>query len=109
MAISKASTDAIWLRMLLISLNCSQLIPTVIYSNNQSAIQLTQNPKFHDRSKHITIQIHFVREQVAASEVQMIYIPTYDIATDLLTKSLPRDKHYHCITLMGLDSSNDLK
>ena len=57
MAISKASTEAIWLRRLLYSLNCPQSAPTIIYSDNQSAIRLTENPRFHDRSKHIAIQV----------------------------------------------------
>lgn len=71
MAISQASTHAIWLHRLLTNLNCPQSAPTIIHSNNQSATQLTQNPRFHAHSKHIAIQIHFVKQQVAAGEVQM--------------------------------------
>jgi hypothetical protein len=104
MAISKASADAIWLRWLLHSLHCPQSTPTIIYSDNQSAIKLTENPLFHDQSKHIEIQVHFVREQVVAGEVQMLYCPTSDMAADILTKSLPKSKHYHCVHLLGLDN-----
>lgn len=102
MAISRASTDVVWLRRLLASLNCPQTAPTLIYSDNQSAIQLTENPRFYDRSKHIAIQ-------VVAGEVQMIYCPTVDMAGDILTKSLSKDKYYHCLNLLGLESRDDLK
>lgn len=61
MAISKAFTEEIWLRRLLSSLDCSS---TIIYLGNQSAIRLTKNPPFHDKSKHIAIQVHFVPKQV---------------------------------------------
>ncbi len=93
MALFYASTKAIWLHHLLTTLNCPQPTPTTIFFDNQSAIQLTMNPCFHDRSKDISIQIDFVQEQVVASEVTMKWIPTYGMATDLLTKSLSKDKH----------------
>ena len=109
MALSKASTDAIWLRRLLISLQCPQPNPTTIFSDNQSEIQLTINPRFHDKTKHIAIKVHFIREQVADGQVQLLYCSTSEMAADILTKSLPKPKHYHCLHLMGLDSEDDLK
>ena len=102
MALSRASTEVVWLRHLLITLNCLQSIPIVMYSDNQSAIQLTENPCFHDGSKQISIQIHFVQEEVVVGEVTMKWIPTYDMAAYLLTKSLSKDKYYHCLKLLGL-------
>jgi hypothetical protein len=55
MSFSKTAIEAIWLRCLLSSLSHPQTLPTTIYCDNQSAIKLTENPKFHDRSKHIDI------------------------------------------------------
>ena len=104
MAISKAFADAIWLHRLLHSLYFPQSTPTIIYSNNQSAIKLTENPCFHDQSKHIEIQVHFVHEQVPAGEVQMLYCPTSDMAADILIKNLPKSKHHHCVHLLGIDN-----
>lgn len=60
MSLSKVSTEAIWLRPLLNNINCSQLNLTVIYLDNQSAIQLSENPKFHDR-KHTDTQAYFIQ------------------------------------------------
>ena len=56
MAASQVSCEAIWLRKLLVGLFGLQLQPTVIYYDNQSCIKLSENPVFHDRSKHIKIR-----------------------------------------------------
>jgi hypothetical protein len=55
MAASQASCEALWLRKMLIGLFGVQLRPTVIFCDNQSCIKLSENPVFHDRSKHIEI------------------------------------------------------
>ena len=60
MAASQASCEALWLHKLLVNLFGQELRPTMIYCDNQSCIQLSENPVFHDRSKHIEIMYHFI-------------------------------------------------
>jgi hypothetical protein len=57
-AASAASREAVWLRKLLSDLFRTELEPTVIHCDNQSCIKLTENPVFHDRSKHIEISLY---------------------------------------------------
>ena len=57
---------------------------------------------FHDRSKHIEIRYHFIRDQVQRGAVQLQYIPTDDQVADILTKALPRGKHVFFRDKMGL-------
>ena len=57
MVANLASCEAIWLLKMLFGLFVQQLRPSVIYCDNQSCIKLTENPVFHDRSKHIGINI----------------------------------------------------
>eukprot|EP00253_Pinus_taeda_P002664 PITA_02664 len=64
MAANLASCEAIWLRKMLFGLFDQPLRPSVIYCDNQSCIKLTENPVFHDRSKHIGIKYHFIRDDV---------------------------------------------
>jgi hypothetical protein len=58
---SVASREAVWLRKLLSDLFSVELEPTVIHCDNQSCIKLSENPMFHDRSKHIEMRYHYVR------------------------------------------------
>jgi hypothetical protein len=64
MAASQASCEAIWLHKLLVGLFGHELRPTVIHCDNQSCIKLSKNPVFHDRSNHIEIIYHFIRDWV---------------------------------------------
>jgi hypothetical protein len=61
---SAASKEAVWLRKLLSDLFNAELEPTVIHCDNQRCIKLSENPMFHDRSKHIEMRYHYVRDMV---------------------------------------------
>jgi hypothetical protein len=63
-ALSNACQEGVWLRRLMSDIKLKEVEPTTIYEDNQGAIQLSRNPKFHNRTKHIDITHHFVREQV---------------------------------------------
>ena len=67
-----------------------ELRPTVIYCDNQSCIQLSENLVFHDRSKHIEIKYSFIRYYVQRGAVMLQYISTDEQVADILTKSLGR-------------------
>ena len=71
---SQASCEALWLRKLLVDLFDQELRPMLIYYDNQSCIQLFENPLFHDRSKHIEIMYHFIRDYVLRGAVTLQYI-----------------------------------
>ncbi len=56
--LSNACQEGVWLRRLLSDIKLKQVDPTTIYEDNQGAIQLSRNPKFHNRTKHIDISFH---------------------------------------------------
>ena len=74
MALSHANCEALWICKLLVNLFGQELRPTVIYCNNQSCIQCSENPVFHDQSKHIEIRYHFIRDYVRRGAVTLQYI-----------------------------------
>jgi hypothetical protein len=104
MAECQAAKEAVWLRALLneLGLESEAEGPTTILTDSQGAMALAKNPEHHQRSKHIDIRYHFVREQVAQGSIELVYIHTSDMAADQLTKPLSRDQHVHCVRLMGL-------
>eukprot|EP00253_Pinus_taeda_P020217 PITA_20217 len=92
MAASTSSCEAIWLRKLLVNLFRRNMEVTRIICDNQSCIKLSENPMFHDRSKHIDIRCHFVRDCVQRGVVQLSCTPTGEQVADILTKALGRTK-----------------
>eukprot|EP00253_Pinus_taeda_P031167 PITA_31167 len=96
MEASLATCKAIWMRKILVGLFKSHLEPTLIYCDNQICIKLSTNPLFHDRSKHIDIRYHHIRDCVQRRIMLLSYIPTEDQDVDILTKVLTRRKFkYH--------------
>ena len=87
-SLSAATQEIIWLRRLFDSLGVHSDSPTKIYEDNQGAIDISKNPKHHDRTKHIDVCHHFVRERVTSNEVAVIYCPTEDMTADIMTKGL---------------------
>jgi hypothetical protein len=70
--------------------------------DNQSAIALSKNPVFHDRSKHIELRFHFIRECVEKNRVKVQYISTSEKLADILTKPLGRDRFCELHSRIGV-------
>ena len=92
MAASTALCEAIWHRKLLMNLLKKRMQLTRILCDNRSCIKLSKNPVFHERSKHIDIRCHFIRDYVQRGAVQLKYIPTGEQVADILTKALGKIK-----------------
>jgi hypothetical protein len=75
-ATSVASREVVWLRKLLAGLFDLELEPTLIHCDNQSCVKLSENPVFHDKSKHIEIKYHYIRDMVQRGAVELRYIST---------------------------------
>jgi hypothetical protein len=90
MAASLEACEALWLRKLLLGLFGEELHATVIHCDNQSCIRLSENPVFHDRSKHIDIRYHFIRDCVQRGAMRLDYIQTDEQMVDIFTKALRR-------------------
>ena len=87
-ALSSAAQEAVWLRRLFAELGNGSKSPITIMEDNQSAIAMAKNSKFHGRAKHIDIRHHFIREKVNDGDIQLLYCPTGDMVADMLTKGL---------------------
>jgi hypothetical protein len=62
---------------------------TLVYGDNVSAVYLSTNPVQHQRTKHVEIDLHFVRERVATGDVWVLSVPTTLQFADIFTKGLP--------------------
>jgi hypothetical protein len=91
-ALSVAVREVVWLRKLLADLFGHVLDSTVIHCDNQSCVKLSDNPMFHDKSKHIEIKYHYIRDMVQRKAVFVQYLPTDEQVADVLTKPLTKMK-----------------
>ena len=101
-AACSASCEAIWLRKLLSGLFNLELDTTVILCDNQSCIKMTENPVFHDRSKHIEIRYFYIRDMMQKGAIKLQYVSTDEQVADILTKPLSRVKFEHFRDKLGV-------
>jgi hypothetical protein len=88
-ATNDASKEALWLIKLVSGLFGDKLETTMVHCDNQSCIKLTENPVFHDRSKHIDMKYHYIRDLIQRKIVKLQYIATSEHVADILAKPLP--------------------
>ena len=86
--VANAVAECVWLRQLLLELGCSIDKATIVYCDNISAVYMATNPVHHKRTKHIELDIHFVRERVAFGEFRVLHVPTDQQFADVMTKGL---------------------
>jgi hypothetical protein len=88
-AIANGMAEATWLRQLLHELQTLLSRCTLVYCDNISVVYLSTNPVQHQRTKHVEIDLHFVREKVAIGQVRVLHVSTTSQFTDIFMKGLP--------------------
>jgi hypothetical protein len=101
-ALSTATCELIWLLYLMKDLNVTCSKPPIIYCDSQSAIHIASNPVFHERTKHLEIDCHLVREKIQQGILRLLPISTDDQLADCLTKALAAPKFNNFISKLGL-------
>ncbi|GJV30479.1 ribonuclease H-like domain-containing protein [Tanacetum coccineum] len=87
--VANVVAETAWIRNLLLELHAPLHTATLVYCDNVSAVYLSTNPVQHQRTKHIEIDIHFVRDYVASGQVRVLHIPSQFQYADIFTKGLP--------------------
>ena len=87
--VANAVAETCWVRNLLLDLHYSPRRATIVYCDNVSAVYMSANPVQHQRTKHIEIDLHFVRDKVATGQLRVLHVPSSSQYTDIFTKSLP--------------------
>ncbi|KAI5324311.1 hypothetical protein L3X38_033384 [Prunus dulcis] len=106
---SEATTQAIWLRFVLEDFGELQTEATPLHCDNISAIAITRNPVFHQKTKHIDRRYHFIKDALQEGTVNLIYCPTNEQLADIFTKALPKDRFCYLREKLGMKSAHNLK
>ena len=87
-AVAQGICEILWIRRLLEELKVSQSSPMKLYCDNKAAISISHNPVLHDRTKHVEVDKHFIKEKIEDGSVCMNYIPTEQQVADVFTEGL---------------------
>ena len=101
-AMTDATKEALWIRHILEEIHPESSLVVPLHCDNQSAIALAKDNKFHQRSKHISIRYHFIRNTVRNNEIAISYIPSTENIADIFTKALPRPQFEYLRDRLGL-------
>jgi hypothetical protein len=82
------TSEMIWIKQLLADLNIITHSPMKIFCDNQAACHIASNSVFHERTKHIEVDCHFIREKMQAKEIETPYVRSKKQLANILTKSL---------------------
>jgi hypothetical protein len=91
-AATAAATQAVWLARLLGELTGKKAECVELMMDKKLALALSKNPIFHERSKHIELRYHSIRDCIEKGFINADYINTKDQLTDILMKALGRIK-----------------
>ncbi|RVW87594.1 Retrovirus-related Pol polyprotein from transposon RE1 [Vitis vinifera] len=111
-AMALATCELIWLRHLLRELRFGKDEQMKLICDNQAALHIASNPVFHERTKHIEVDCHFIREKIASGCVATSFVNSNDQLADIFTKSLRvyeacNERINGCKELGAIKSSSD--
>ncbi|CAL2273919.1 unnamed protein product [Prunus armeniaca] len=86
-AMASTAAEIVWLRWLLQDMGVSLSMPTLMYCDNKSAIQIAHNSVFHERTKHIELDCHFVRHHFQQGTISLPFVSSTMQLADFFTKS----------------------
>ena len=87
-ALSQTATEIAWLCSLFKELGLKHKGPAVIWCDNAGAKQLSANPVFHSRTKHIEVDVHYIRNMIEQGLAEIRFIPTKEQTADIFTKAI---------------------
>jgi hypothetical protein len=107
-AITTAAKEGIWIRKLEKDIK-GKSDPIKIFEDNQSCIKTAENIIHNDRSKHIDVRYHWIREKVSNQDIMLQYCQTNDMAADMFTKPLGRMLLSRHMKTIGLCSGTSVR
>ena len=103
-ALAQGLCEALWITAILRKLRCPIVSPVQLFCDNKSAISIAHDPVQHDRTKHIEIDRHFIKEKLESGCFCMPYVPSADQCADIFTKGLPAPRFEELCNKLGVEN-----
>jgi hypothetical protein len=103
LAMGQTVREALWIQELMQSLRLlGANEPVIVFSDSKGALDLSKTTKHHDRTKHINVRHHFLRQHIEDGRIRFIHTPTEFMLADAMTKPLGKEKLAACRDGMGI-------
>ena len=103
-AMALTACEITWLTALLKDLGIHKLPPTLLNCDNKAALSIAANPVLHERTKHIKLDCHYIRDKINVGEIVTKHVPSHAQAADIFTKPLTVKQHYGLLNKLGVTS-----
>lgn len=100
--------ELVWLIPLLSDFGVQVSTPVLFFCDNQAAIHIAKNPVFHERTKHIEVDCHFIRHWLSQGLIVLYHVPTASQLDDVFTKPLTRLAHHLILLKLGVQDPSNL-
>ena len=101
-AMASTASELVWIKQLLADLNIQIQKPMKMFCDNQVARHIASNPVFHERTKHIEVDCHFIREKVQDKEIETPFVKSEEQLADVFTKGLGNKNFEDILSKLGL-------
>ncbi|XP_073041799.1 uncharacterized protein [Primulina eburnea] len=95
--------EVLWIKKLLLELKISESVPMKMHCDNKAAVSIAHNPVLHDRTKHVEIDKHFIKEKIDNSVIFVDYVPTNEQVADLITKGIHKRQFELLVSKLGME------